>query len=66
MERIATDSRSEMTIADALLSAPGWAKVGLTAPTGAIREQAALELARVVLLTKEPQEVSSEQLTLGL
>jgi hypothetical protein len=39
----------ETTIAEALLTAPGWARVGLTAPTSWMREDAARELARAVL-----------------
>ena len=39
----------ETAIADALLSAPGWARVGLCAPTTRIREDAARELARSIL-----------------
>jgi len=35
--------------ANAILHAPGWARVGITAPTETLRHQAALELARVVL-----------------
>jgi len=66
MTRIETPSADLSTIADALLSAPGWAKVGLTAPTEHMREQAARELARAVLEEgKNPQGVS-DQLTLRL
>lgn len=32
-------------VADALLAAPGWARVGIAAPTETIREAAAQELA---------------------
>lgn len=39
----------EAAVADALLTAPGWARVGLTAPTAWMREDAARELARVIL-----------------
>ena len=39
----------ESTMAQALLSAPGWARVGLAAPTEWMREQAAVELARSIL-----------------
>lgn len=37
------------TLAGALLAAPGWARVGLSAPTMRMREDAAGELARVIL-----------------
>lgn len=36
-------------LAEALLRAPGWARVGLTAPTPNMREKAAQELAESVL-----------------
>lgn len=39
----------ETTLAEALLTAPGWARVGLSAPTPMMREDAAGELARVIL-----------------
>lgn len=32
-------------VADALLAAPGWARIGITAPKEAIRQAAAQELA---------------------
>lgn len=44
MERIDPDQ-----IADALLAAPGWARLGLTEPSEHIRRQAARELALAVL-----------------
>jgi hypothetical protein len=37
------------TIAQALLTAPGWARVGLSAPTQYLREAAAKDLAMVIL-----------------
>lgn len=39
----------QASLADALLTAPGWARVGLTAPTSTVREDAACELARVII-----------------
>lgn len=39
----------EQAIADTLLNAPGWARVGLCAPTVRMREEAARELARAVM-----------------
>lgn len=67
MERIAPTSHPIATIADALLSAPGWARVGLTAPTEHMREAAAIELARAVVEGgEETQHVSVDQLKLEL
>lgn len=69
MERIAPDNLPEATIAEALLSAPGWARVGLAAPTETIREQAARELARAVLEGGEGRREDADegdQLALGL
>lgn len=43
MERIDTSA-----VAHAILDAPGWARVGITAPSPCLREDAALELARVI------------------
>jgi hypothetical protein len=43
MERIDTSA-----VALAILDAPGWARVGITAPSSCLREDAALELARVI------------------
>jgi len=43
MSRIGTNE-----IAKALLAAPGWARVGLSAPTPWVREDAATELARAI------------------
>lgn len=56
----------ETAIARAILSAPGWARVGITAPVERLREEAARELARAVLegATDDPAPVN--QLTLML
>ena len=35
-------------VAHAILDAPGWARVGITAPNSCLREDAALELAKVI------------------
>lgn len=43
------DTPSPFALAAMLLSAPGWAKVGLTAPSLNLREQAALELATTIV-----------------
>ena len=68
MSRIDLESLPEATITEALLSAPGWARVGLAAPTETMREQAARELARAVLEgSGERQEDNDcDQLALGL
>jgi hypothetical protein len=61
------DAQALNAIASALLSAPGWAKVGITAPKECLREEAARELARVVLLKAEGgAEASADQLRLSL
>ena len=57
----------EASLADALLTAPGWARVGLTAPTSTVREDAACELARVIIGRIEHpvvQDAHQEQLPL--
>lgn len=43
MTRITIES-----LADLILAAPGWARVGITAPTSHIRTDAARELARII------------------
>lgn len=40
----------EADVTDAILSAPGWARVGITMPDPAMRQRAASELARAVLV----------------
>ena len=55
----------EHTIAEAILAAPGWARVGLTAPAERLREEAARELARVILNDNDAGH-SPDQLTLAL
>lgn len=62
MERI-----DEATLSEALLAAPGWARVGLTAPTAWMRESAARELARVIMIELEqpsPAQDTQEHLPL--
>ena len=54
-------------IVRAILSAPGWARVGISDPTPWMREDAAAELARAIRMqaeTPEPVEASQRQLTL--
>lgn len=55
----------ENCLTRALLLAPGWARVGLSAPTDWMREEAALELARRLLET-DPQEPPVGQPSLPL
>ncbi len=57
---------NEVSIAQALLAAPGWARVGLTAPAERLREDAARELARAVLEGRQVAEASPDQLNLSL
>lgn len=44
MERV-----DAIRVAEVILNAPGWVRVGITAPTSHVREAAAHELARVIL-----------------
>lgn len=44
MERMDTNR-----VAEAILSAPGWARVGITAPKDHLRIEAAYELARAIV-----------------
>lgn len=44
---------SELEISQAILEAPGWARVGITAPNARPREQAATELARSIAMRLE-------------
>lgn len=56
-------------IADALLSAPGWAKLGLTEPREHLRIDAAMELAGAVvdhLSTSAASAIAGEQQALAL
>jgi len=45
MDRFAADPTD---ISEAILHAPGWARVGITAPSPRLRAQAAIELAKAV------------------
>jgi len=55
-------------VAHAILEAPGWARVGITAPSPCLREDAALELARVIadVVTAPAGEVIEAQASLPL
>src|SRR3546814_3501279 len=43
-------------VAETILAAPGWARVGITAPTSHIRVAAARELARAILAEVEGRD----------
>ena len=43
------DSPSPLTLASMVLSAPGWVRVGITAPSERLRQEAALELAVLIV-----------------
>jgi len=55
-------------ISTAILSAPGWARVGITVPDGRLREQAADALARAIVddLWHIPDTASEDQLALPM
>ena len=56
-------------VALAILGAPGWARLGITAPAAHLREDAAHELARVFLAELDatvPEERSGDQMGLAL
>lgn len=64
MERFAPNP-DEM--ADAILEAPAWARVGIAAPTEAMRTRAATELvSRLLARLERRPEPSDDQLTLAL
>lgn len=55
-------------VAHAILDAPGWARVGIKAPSSYLREDAALELAHVIADAVDAPVIASspEQSTLPL
>ena len=53
-------------IARSLLNAPGWARLGITAPSERLREDAAEELARVILGEAIDQLHSEDQMRLPI
>lgn len=63
MERINTAA-----VAHAILDAPGWARVGITAPSSCLPEDAALELARVIAdaVTAPASQMAEAQTSLPL
>ncbi|WP_370631729.1 DUF6771 family protein [Novosphingobium sp. FKTRR1] len=54
------------TIAQAILAAPGWARVGITASDQRMREDAAQELASVILSDKRRDTGGDDQLAFAL
>jgi hypothetical protein len=67
MERFAPEP-SRAAISSAILAAPGWARVGITMPNDRLREQAAEELARVIVhrLHRAEPSVDVDQLALPI
>ena len=55
-------------VAETILSAPGWTRVGITAPTSHIRVEAAFELARAIVASAHAgaEPPSPDQLGLSL
>ncbi len=62
------DTPSPLSLAHMVLSAPGWVRVGITAPNERIREEAALELgAYLIDRMAHPAPIEAEdQMTLPL
>lgn len=62
------DTPSSLALASMILTAPAWARVGITAPSERVRDAAALELGAIIAdRIDSPVEVVPEgQLTLPL
>lgn len=62
------DMPSPLSLAAAVLTAPGWVRVGISAPSERVREQAALELAERIVARMEapPVIVPDGQMALPL
>ncbi|PZQ23895.1 MAG: hypothetical protein DI569_02675 [Sphingopyxis macrogoltabida] len=58
----------EQQVAEAILSAPGWVLLGITAPAAHLREDAAHALARIIAELGEgvPGESAGDQMGLAL
>lgn len=55
------DTPSPLTLASMVLSAPGWVRVGITAPSERLRQEAALEMAlRIVEGMEKPVTIVPE------
>ena len=50
----------QQTVAQALLSAPGWARIGITDPKPSLRQDAAEELAKHILDCAERPQASHD------
>lgn len=61
MERI-----DQTLIAKAILQAPGWARIGITAPSPVMREDAAAELVRAILDHAQTPTTDPAQDQIGL
>jgi hypothetical protein len=53
-------------LSDAILSAPGWCRVGIAMPDEAMRHRAASELARAIVERLSTPAHDADQLTLAL
>ena len=60
---LAMDYLDPLRIASALLTAPGWARVGLSVRDERMRERAAQELAKIIT---EPERNNEDQFALPL
>ena len=62
------DTPSPLALASMILTAPGWCRVGITAPIERIRQEAALELATTIMggLNKPVAIVPEGQMALPL
>jgi hypothetical protein len=53
-------------MAEAILNAPGWARVGITAPSPSLHLDAAIELAKAIAQTSPPLPQEDDQIRLAL
>jgi Trm5-related predicted tRNA methylase len=62
------DENDEDRVARAILAAPGWARVGISAPKESTREAAAQELALAItkMFGERPSAIDPNQLVLAL
>lgn len=60
------DKIEQSRVAETILAAPGWARVGLSAPTGHLRLAAAHELARAILEDAGQGDEEADEGQLGL
>lgn len=57
---------NEKRLVDAILNAPGWVRLGITAPAHHLRLDAARELVRIIVEGVEGVEANADQPTLPL